>query len=90
MKITKLRLANSILVGNKTETYITDEFYDITLDGVIIWIVCKRTGHKIFTSLFNVPYGEAFVEAGGQEVVHTIEQPLTMQGGRFSVVFAKK
>jgi translation initiation factor IF-3 len=33
---------------------------------------------------------EAFIEAVSQEVVHTVEQPLTMQGGRFSVVFAKK
>ncbi len=63
MKITKLRLANAILVGNSTETYITSEKYDIALDGVIIWIVCKQTGHKIFTSLFNVPFGEALVEA---------------------------
>lgn len=63
MKISKLRLANALLVGNRTETYITDEYYNITLDGVIIWIECKRSGHKIFTSLFNVPYGEALVEA---------------------------
>jgi hypothetical protein len=59
MKLKSLRVANSILVGNKTETWFLNKDYDMTIDGVLIWIVCKKTGHKVFTSLFNVPYGEA-------------------------------
>lgn len=59
MKLSKLRVANAILVGNETMTYFTDKTHDIVLDGVVIWITCKRSGHKILTSLFNVPYGEA-------------------------------
>lgn len=59
MTLKSLRVANAILVGNKTETYFVDKDYSLKLDGVLIWIECKRTGHKVFTSLFNVPYGEA-------------------------------
>lgn len=59
MKLKNLRVANAILVGNKTETYFMGKDYELTLDGVLIWIECKRSGHKVFTSLFNVPYGEA-------------------------------
>jgi hypothetical protein len=59
MKLKSLRVANAILVGNRTETYFTSKDYTLTLDSILIWIECKRTGHKVFTSLFNVPYGEA-------------------------------
>jgi hypothetical protein len=59
MKLKALRVANAILVGNKTETYFMSQDYEMTLDGVLIWIECRRSGHKVFTSLFNVPYGES-------------------------------
>lgn len=59
MKIKNLRVANAILVGNKTETYFMDKEYEMEFDGALIWITCKKTKHKVFTSLSNVPYGEA-------------------------------
>jgi hypothetical protein len=59
MKLKALRVANAILVGNKTLGYFVDKDYDMVLDGVLIWITCKKTKDKVFTSLFNVPYGEA-------------------------------
>jgi hypothetical protein len=62
MKIEHLRVANAILVGNKTLGYFTAKDYDMTLDGVLIWITCRKTKHKVFTSLFNVPYGEAAID----------------------------
>jgi hypothetical protein len=69
MKIKNLRVANAILVGNKTETYFMSDRYEMTLEGVLIWIECKHTGHKVFTSLFNVPYGEAELDAQSKDSV---------------------
>ena len=59
MKLKALAVANAIRIGSETKAYLMAEQYDMTLDGNLVWIECKRTGAKAFTTLFNVPYGEA-------------------------------
>lgn len=59
MKLKSLAVANAIRIGSETKAYLLAEFYDMTLDGVMVWIKDKKTGAKAFTTLFNVPYGEA-------------------------------
>lgn len=59
MKIKALAVANAIRIGSETKAYLMSEQYDMTLEGVMVWIKCKRTGAGAFTTLFNVPYGEA-------------------------------
>ncbi len=67
MKLKALAVANAIRIGSETKAYLMSEQYDMTIDGNIVWIECKKSGAKAFTTLFNVPYGEALEANEGNE-----------------------
>lgn len=52
-KVTHLKLANSIRIGNGEETYLTSDKFDMALDGVMVHCRCKKTSDEITTSVFN-------------------------------------
>jgi hypothetical protein len=52
-KITNLKLANSVRIGNGEETYLTEDKFDLALDGVLIHVRDKAVGNEITTSVFN-------------------------------------
>lgn len=52
-KVTHLKLANSIRIGNGEETYLTFDKFDMLLDGVMVHVRCKKTQDEVTTSVFN-------------------------------------
>lgn len=58
-KISRIKLAQSIRVGNKEHNYLTFKDFDMTLeDGVMVRVTEKMSGAETFTSLFNCAYWE--------------------------------
>ena len=54
MKIRNLKLANAIKCGSKTEDFLNDTNYEITLvDSIVIKIVNRRNQAVCYTTLMN-------------------------------------
>lgn len=52
-KINYLKLANSIRVGSGEYIFMNPDDFEMSLEGNIITVECKRTKSKVSTSLFN-------------------------------------
>lgn len=56
-KITHLRLANSVKVGPQEETYLTEQNFELALEGITIRMRHKKVPEKtVCTSLMNAVY----------------------------------
>lgn len=53
MRLTRLKLANSIRIASTEETYLTSDKYDMRLENVLIHIRDIRSKDEVTTSLFN-------------------------------------
>lgn len=51
--MTHVKLANSVKINNDEKTYCIDENFHITLDGIIVTIVERKSGKRNCTSLMN-------------------------------------
>lgn len=67
MRLSQLRVANAVMVGNTTQMFFTDEKYELVLDAPLVWITCRKTKHTVFTSLYNAPFGEVLVDCRSNE-----------------------
>ncbi len=52
-KLTHVKMANAVKIGNDEQTYVYDEKFDITLEGIIIQIIERKSGKRNCTSLMN-------------------------------------
>lgn len=52
-KLLNIKMANSVKIGNDEHTFVNSDFFDITLDGIIVKIVDKRSKRENNTSLMN-------------------------------------
>lgn len=56
MRLTSLKLANSVKCGKGEETMLTASKFDMELEGVTIRVQCQKTKDVTYTSLFNTAW----------------------------------
>lgn len=69
MKITHLKLANSVRAGRNEESFLTGEKFDMALqDGIFIKIIERASGRTVTTSVMNMIYMETDTDSPKETV----------------------
>ena len=56
MKLSKLKVFQSVKVGSKEHTFLTDADFDMELKDTLVFITRKSDGSKVVTPLTNTPW----------------------------------